>query len=372
MADHTDTIVSEAHILRLQPELMEVVATHAPPEDLLALRLTCRDIHGKVQRTFAHIHFTEKAFLLTSERSMRALEDISRHAVFGKQMEKVILVAHTVPCGRLDEHRRASLPNGRPGGSREERIKYREGRKTHQLLLLEHGKYWDRSKWRFPLAEALVNFNRSQSSIKLSFSDQRGAVSPSPCGKKHLQRVLGYSDCFQPVNGGGTGIPLSAFRDIALGDGGVPRSFLCLRTLEIRVATRYGNPPEATDVDAFTAFLNNASMITGLSLSNEGGWSRLSEIHKRMRLTALEEVSLNSWVDVDDLVGLLKRHRATLKRVNVFVVSKVSNPPWTVTGAYDLFKEALSTADINAEVTRNERPFFPNGGQAFSATVREG
>jgi len=80
-------------ILALPNELCERIAELSDPHDLLALRLICHEAETKILRTYVCLHFTERAFLLCDEDSLRTLLRIAEHPIYEKTMRKVMLCA---------------------------------------------------------------------------------------------------------------------------------------------------------------------------------------------------------------------------------------------------------------------------------------
>lgn len=89
-------------LLRLPAEIMEAVARALPEEDLPTLRLICREIESKTLRIYTNAFFTDKSFLLSSEMSMKYLNDISGDPYFGKAMERVRFVLQCIQYSQLD------------------------------------------------------------------------------------------------------------------------------------------------------------------------------------------------------------------------------------------------------------------------------
>jgi hypothetical protein len=83
-------------LLGLPPEMFELVARSAEPKDLLAMRLIDREARDKTQRTFEQVYFTYRAFLLSSEESLRTLFKISSHNIFGRTLREVSLCVEQI------------------------------------------------------------------------------------------------------------------------------------------------------------------------------------------------------------------------------------------------------------------------------------
>ena len=88
---HEAPIMGRPLVLTLPSELLELIAEHAEPADLLALRRTCRDTAAATFRAYTKAHFTHKIFVVDCPRSMQNLLSISEHTVYGTSLEKVTL-----------------------------------------------------------------------------------------------------------------------------------------------------------------------------------------------------------------------------------------------------------------------------------------
>jgi hypothetical protein len=188
-------------LLSLPVELMEAVANELPSEDLLSLRLVCKDTESKVLRIFTSRCFTEKSFLLGSSWSMEALESISQHPQFSIPMMRITLDLREIVSATTDERvqRKAQkIGSGEARLDREARIKHRELRKRHQALQTQHKQFMTSSKWATMLFNSLRNFAaRNLGGIALKVSSVDEHLGAAPCGLARLQRTLGYKHCIR-------------------------------------------------------------------------------------------------------------------------------------------------------------------------------
>ncbi|KAK3623818.1 hypothetical protein LTR56_021372 [Elasticomyces elasticus] len=187
---------SPSRLSGLPPELFELVAEEVDSEDLFALRSTCREIGHKDHRTFLDVHFSSKAFLLSSPESMRMLVDLSKHNIFGPAIQRINLHVQMISTQshyytiRRDHGDEAAL-------NREQRLELREGRRQYQQVADAHRQFWKLKAWVAPLTEALQNVKNSRGSVKLSLvyyqsSKDIGVLTKTLSGRKVLDRRLGH------------------------------------------------------------------------------------------------------------------------------------------------------------------------------------
>ena len=88
---------SSHNILTIPPEVFERIAEEADPEVLLALRLVSKETDERVFRTHLKTHFSERAFLLSSEDSLRTLLAISENETFARALDTVELCIDDIP-----------------------------------------------------------------------------------------------------------------------------------------------------------------------------------------------------------------------------------------------------------------------------------
>ncbi|KAK4958141.1 hypothetical protein LTR10_004566 [Elasticomyces elasticus] len=195
-------------LLSLPAELLELIALQLPPSsDLLAFRLTCRDVESKTRWAFVDANFRRKTFLLCDQKSMQALLGISRHPIYSKTLKIVILAAWRVrdsynDCRRKSRRDKQSATVARYATARESRIAKREGRGVHARVLAQHKQYWRRGQWQTHLFEALSTFaaaRQTLESVAFAWGGHTPKDAPSPCGVKRLRMLLGHEDCLTSV-----------------------------------------------------------------------------------------------------------------------------------------------------------------------------
>ncbi|KAK5708780.1 hypothetical protein LTR17_020381 [Elasticomyces elasticus] len=155
-----DTQSSSSRLCELPPELFELISEEVGSEDLFALRSTCREIGHKVHRTFLDVHFSDKAFLLSSPESMQMLVDLSKHEIFGGAMKRINLHVQMISAKEHYRTLRWDQRNDKAGLSRDQRLELREGRRQYQQVADEHRQFWTLKAWAAPLAEALRNIKK--------------------------------------------------------------------------------------------------------------------------------------------------------------------------------------------------------------------
>ncbi|KAK5707273.1 hypothetical protein LTR17_020847 [Elasticomyces elasticus] len=158
---------SSSRLCELPLELFELIAEEVDSEDLFALRSTCREIGHKVHRTFLDVHFSDKAFLLSSPESMQMLVDLSKHTIFGGAIKRINLHVQMISAKEHSRTLRWDQRNGEMGLSREQRLELREGRRQYQQMADAHRQFWNQKAWSAPLAEALTNIKQCQSRVDI-------------------------------------------------------------------------------------------------------------------------------------------------------------------------------------------------------------
>ena len=82
---------------------------------------------------------------------------------------------------------------------RGDRIQVREMRKLHDKLLKQQMEFRDSGEWQKHLARSLEHFQRRDCMLTVELLDKPHDLAPSPCGKKSLERVLGYENVLECV-----------------------------------------------------------------------------------------------------------------------------------------------------------------------------
>ena len=118
-------------LLSLPLEIIEHIAALADPQEMPKLRLLNRECAEKVKRTFVREHFTERAFLLCNEDSLRTLLAIVEHDELGRALRHVAFGTDIVrdmahECSQLE------MEGLTPSGCREEKQQYLEHARLSQ------------------------------------------------------------------------------------------------------------------------------------------------------------------------------------------------------------------------------------------------
>ncbi|KAI7553572.1 hypothetical protein KC331_g1139 [Hortaea werneckii] len=203
MALTTKTDSPEAYILRLPVELLEVAANCAPLEDIMSLRLVCKELNDQLKRTYEQVKYSELTFYIANKYSMQTLEHLSKHPVLGKYMKTIQLAEgqFILWSDRL-VHRKDTLPFVRPN-TREEKKALGAIRKAHNRLVYEQDAHLKQADWQQYLTRALINIksrdvNASVNIIALSAEDAKGFT---VVGRTRMERLAGYKDCFGGSSG---------------------------------------------------------------------------------------------------------------------------------------------------------------------------
>ncbi|KAK3626052.1 hypothetical protein LTR56_020065 [Elasticomyces elasticus] len=253
----------------------------------------------RIQHPFVKAYFREKTFMLPSLDSMQALVAISRHPIFGKAMKKINLMALRVrdlkPAGSDQILRRLQRAEARGSTQMGALIRLiRHQRRLQEQISDEQDDYYSDCRWTTPLTQALRNFKSTSCDMFVDWQECReysGITRNAACGRMHIERMLGVSDCMinVPVDdhqgieflmaidqggcplagfgcGGhssGMGFPLHTFM---IGDRD-QRVWSVLRTVDIAIDqyTRY----EPTDHDVaqrMLDFMAGAQLVEHLSL----------------------------------------------------------------------------------------------------------
>lgn len=101
MGEKPETTISR--LLRLPTELLEAVASEATTNDLLSLRLTCKEIESKVFRVLTTRCFTDRTFVMFCPWNMKVLEKISSHPRFSKSLRSIAFLPSAIEYPKYEE-----------------------------------------------------------------------------------------------------------------------------------------------------------------------------------------------------------------------------------------------------------------------------
>ncbi|KAK5133901.1 hypothetical protein LTR08_007130 [Meristemomyces frigidus] len=316
----TTTKSSKTSLHDLPPELMEAIAEQVSPQDLLSLRLMSRDINAKVHRTVTKVHFTDKTFLLPDEQSMQALEDISKHAVFGKSLKTVRLSdSHVVePSYR---HQQAVRD------TRQARRKNREMRQIHDSIFAAQRSY-------MALLNILLNFNCPLPNLTL--------------GGFGLNVGLDLFDTRLSQHRNLTAM-FGGIRKLTISIDGICSAYNANRPLlDPAAAGRHGI--------TFSTVLNKLPNLEHLSLTTGRDWTPtknryFTAMAATTHLPALRELELHDIrTNEEILTRLLARHTQTLKRVVVAPVY-YDGTATTLGEVEQRVKRAMGETDVELELS---------------------
>lgn len=334
---------------RLPPEVMEEVANHGPAQDLASLRLACREMNDKVIRAFTKECFTDMTFLVQFRRSMQVLETVSEHPIFSKSLKRVRLSLQCLPNDETDDWQRKESANAKGQymadavfvGRRQDQLNQEndimlEQKKSYRRLLAEQDKF----KWKRSLLQSLSNL-KAHGGIALEIISTGG---PRPCGKKAVQRLLGYKKCLEYFGRGrhssaihslrpalNSTIPLSKlkieiypddFRIIVQKERERPDSGLrSLHTLDLTLLFYNKDYGVIGDLDGFLAIMPG---LVDLKISmekrrrpklNVPGF--FAHILRSVSMPGLRSANIDLPMYLRELIEFIKQYRETLRQVTV-------------------------------------------------------
>ncbi|KAI6807935.1 hypothetical protein KC332_g8059 [Hortaea werneckii] len=333
MALTTKTDIPEAYIFRLPIELLELAASYTQLEDIMSLRLACKEFNHQLIRAYERVKYSKLTFYLANKYSMQTLEDLSKHPVLGKCIKTIQLAEgqFILWCDRL-VYRKDTLPSVRPN-TREEKNVFGAMRKVHNGVVYEQDAHLEQHGWQQYLARALINIktnvpNASVNVITLSAEDAKAFP---VVGRNRMERLVGYKNCFEGKS------DLKSRTDHvarAIMDGACPVSVLHLGTTEspvidstltglkhhLEFATTFGSLTELhlyfrSDVDGseLAMMLAKIPALSKLYLGSSWELQNLQAIDTFLRqatLPALQDLDLQMhFRDVGPLVYFLRQNQ---------------------------------------------------------------
>ncbi|KAB5531347.1 hypothetical protein GE09DRAFT_1193785 [Coniochaeta sp. 2T2.1] len=91
-------------LIKLPLELIQEIASYLSVEDVGSLRLMGKAVETAVFDVFVHRFFKTKQFRMLEESSRQILDEISRHPVFSKALENLILATETELLYEAEHH----------------------------------------------------------------------------------------------------------------------------------------------------------------------------------------------------------------------------------------------------------------------------
>ena len=377
-------------ILTLPLKIFEHIAELAQPEDLTALRLTCKEAAANSQRPFAKAFFTKRAFLLSDEESLRTLLTIAEHETFGRTMETVVICVDEVPS---DDHTAMRLAAFGPQDDERESITKARLRTKQQWedrrVILDQRKLMQGQKidvWL--LFEALTQFKKHGNVIKLQVMDQ-GEAGIAARNAKTLEYLSGGRLWWMESNERLVDTVLRALvpskllvehftvsmdncswsiqhltNDVSIYSDAI-QAFGSLKYLRLRFDVEQDAGPE--DAAKFVRLIESAQCLERLSLqalrpsffTNPTILKLLGTLFMTSELAALRFLDLQGIpADFSHVVTFLKRHR---KVEHLHFHGNHSNTLWEC-DHYIKFRETGNDSDSEDEDVAEEAESEDDGG----------
>lgn len=172
------------NISNIPPELVEIVARFAEPQDLFALRLVCRETKNKVENFFEKVYFSSFAVLIHYEKSLETLLAVSKHARYSRTVKKVFF------C--VDDFVEVDYTPASPesGTSHSDKTTVRK----RQSILRGQKRMWERNTDLNLLTRIFTNFASVGNiiEIRITAKDEDAGKAPlRPWGAKALEACCG-------------------------------------------------------------------------------------------------------------------------------------------------------------------------------------
>ncbi|KAI7266965.1 hypothetical protein KC345_g8059 [Hortaea werneckii] len=344
MALTTKTDSPEAYILRLPLELLEVAASHTQLEDIMALRLACKELNHQLTRAYERVRYSKLTFYLANKYSMQTLEDLSKHPTLGNYIKTIQLAEgqFILWSDRLI-YRKDTLPHVRPN-TREEKKALRAIRKVHNVVVYEQDAHLEQDAWQQYLTRALNNLktNVPNAPVNLVALSADDAKAFPVVGRNRMERLVGYNNCFEGKSNLQSQEARTAHIARAILNGACPLSVLHLGTTEPPVidstlkglkdhsefATTFGSLTELhlylrLDVDGseLATMLAKIPALSKLYLGS--GWEvqnsqTIDTLLRQATLPALQDLDLQMhFRDVGPLVHFIRQNQQNLKQIKL-------------------------------------------------------
>ncbi|KAI6854989.1 hypothetical protein KC343_g6902 [Hortaea werneckii] len=344
MALTTKTDSPDAYILQLPVELLEVAASHTQLEDIMSLRLACKELNHQLTRAYERVRYSKLTFYLANKYSMQTLENLSKHPTLDKYIKTIQLAEgqFILWSDRLID-RKDTLPHVRPN-TREEKKALGAIRKVHNGVVYEQDAHLEQNAWQQYLTRALINIktNVPNASVKIIALSAEDAEAHSVVGRNRMERLVGYKNCFQGTSDFESRMARSAQIVKAILDGACPISVLHLGTTVSPVidstlaglkdhsefATTFGSLTELhlylrSDVDGseLATMLAKIPALGKLYLGSKWEVQSLQSIDTLLRqatLPALQDLDLQMhFRDVGPLVQFIRQNQQNLKQIKL-------------------------------------------------------
>ncbi|KAI7593938.1 hypothetical protein KC318_g8952 [Hortaea werneckii] len=338
----TKTDSQEAYLFRLPVELLEVAASYAQLEDIMSLRLACKELNHQLIRAYERVRYSKLTFYLANRYSMQALEDLSKHPVLGKYMKTIQLAEgqFILWSDRLI-YRKDTLPYVRPN-TREEKNALGAIRKVHNRVVYEQDAHLQQAGWQQYLTRALINIktNVPGASVNIVAMSAEDAKAFPVIGRIRTERLVGYKNCFEGEPDFESQKARTAHILRAIMDGACPLSVLHLGTTESPVidstltglkdhsefATTLGSLTELRlylrlDVDGseLATMLAKIPALRKLYLGSrweKEDFENIETFFRQATLPALQDLELSTRLrDAGPVVFFLRQHQQNLKQI---------------------------------------------------------
>ncbi|KAI7593580.1 hypothetical protein KC316_g1653 [Hortaea werneckii] len=344
MALTTKTDSPEAYILRLPVEILEVAASYTQLEDIMSLRLACKELNHQLIRAYERDRYSKLTFYLANRYSMQALEDLSKHPVLGKYMKTIQLAEgqFILWSDRL-VYRKETLPSVRPN-TRDEKNALGAIRKVLNQVIYEQDAHLEQAGWQQYLTRALINIktNVPDAPVNIVALSAEDAKAFSVVGRIRTERLVGYTNCFEGESDIASQKARTAHIVSAIMDGACSLSVLHLGTTESPVidstlkglkdhsefATTLGSLTELhlylrlnVDGSELATMLAKISALRKLYLGSKWEKENLQNIETFFRqatLPALQDLELSTHLrDAGSIVLFLRQHHQNLKQIKL-------------------------------------------------------
>ncbi|KAI7211759.1 hypothetical protein KC333_g7499 [Hortaea werneckii] len=340
----TKTDSPEAYLFRLPLELLEVTASYTQLEDIMSLRLTCKEFNHQLIRAYERVRYSKLTFYLANRYSMQALEDLSKHPVLGKYIKTIQLAEgqFILWSDRLI-YRKDTLPHVRPD-TREDKKALGAIRKVHNRVVYEQDAHLEQAGWQQYLKRALINIktNVPNASVNIVAMSAEDAKAFPVVGRIRTERLVGYTNCFEGKPDFESQSARTAHILRAIMDGACPLSVLHLGTTQSPVidstltglkdhsefATTFGSLTELhlylrLDVDGseLATMLAKIPALRKLYLGSrweKGDFENIETFFRQATLPALQDLELSTHLrDAGPIVFFLRQHQHSLKQIKL-------------------------------------------------------
>ncbi|GAB1739550.1 hypothetical protein NU219Hw_g4500t1 [Hortaea werneckii] len=344
MALTTKADSPEAYILRLPTELLEIAASHTQLEDIMSVRLTCKELNHQLVQAYERVKYSKLTFYLANKYSMQTLEDLSKHPRLGKYIKTIQLAEgqFILWSDRLI-YRKETLPPVRRN-NRQDFKAIGAIRKVHNGVVYEQDAHLAQAGWQQYLTRALINIKKNvpNASVNIVALSAEDAKAFSGVGRIRMERLVGYTNCFDGKPDFWRSTRPTAHITRAITDVACPLSALHLGTEQSPVidstlsslkdhsefATTFRSLTELhlylrSDVDGSELATMLAKIPALRKLYFGSRWENrnlryIETFLRRATLPALQDLELQTYFrDVGLLVHFLRQNQQSLKQIKL-------------------------------------------------------